>query len=174
MDNGKSFKKLPVGIENFEDIRTHGFYYVDKTALIRDLLHSWGEVNLFARPRRFGKSLNMSMLKSFFEIGCDKSLFDGLEIAKETALCDAYMGKFPVISISLKSVNGQNFRSACEILRYVIGNEAMRFQFLLQDEKLTEPEKKQYEQLICVDTSGGESFLMADVLAEKYGSGKWQ
>ncbi len=162
MNNRNSFKKLPVGIENFEDIRTHGFYYVDKTALIRDLLRSWGEVNLFARPRRFGKSLNMSMLKSFFEIGCDKSLFDGLEIAKETALCDAYMGKFPVISISLKSVNGQNFRSACEILRYVIGNEAMRFQFLLQDEKLTEPEKKQYEQLICVDTSGGESFLMAD------------
>ncbi len=92
-------KKLPVGIESFEKIRREGFYYVDKTAMIRDLLHKWGEVNLFTRPRRFGKSLNMSMLKAFFEIGADSTLFDGLAISEETELCSAYMGKFPVIFI---------------------------------------------------------------------------
>ena len=86
-------KKLPVGIESFEKIRSLGFYYVDKTAMIRELLLKWGEVNLFTRPRRFGKSLNMSMLKAFFEIGCDRTLFDGLEISKDTALCEEYMGK---------------------------------------------------------------------------------
>jgi hypothetical protein len=98
-------KKLPIGIDNFEKLRREDFYYVDKTAMIRDLLLKWGEVNLFTRPRRFGKSLNMSMLKSFFEIGCDKTLFEDLAIAKEAKLCETYMGKFPVISISLKSVN---------------------------------------------------------------------
>lgn len=97
--DGCEKKSLPVGIELFEKIRMEGFYYVDKTAMIRDLLSRWGEVNLFTRPRRFGKSLNMSMLKAFFEIGCDRTLFDGLEISKETALCEGYMGKFPVISI---------------------------------------------------------------------------
>ena len=101
--------KLPVGIENFEKLRTEGFYYVDKTGLIRDLLRDWGEVNLFTRPRRFGKSLNMSMLKHFFEYGCDASLFEGLEIAKETELCKEYMGKFPVISITLKGVVARTF-----------------------------------------------------------------
>ena len=108
----KDFKKrLPVGIENFEEIRTEGYYFVDKTALIRDLLRSGGKVTLFTRPRRFGKSLNMSMLKSFFEIGCNKALFDGLEIAGDTELCEEYMGKFPVISISLKSVSGTDYTS---------------------------------------------------------------
>lgn len=95
-------KKIPVGIESFEKIRKEGFYYTDKTGLIRDLLKNWGEVNLFTRPRRFGKSLNMSMLKSFFKPDGDKGIFEGLEIAKETALCEQYMGKFPVVSISLK------------------------------------------------------------------------
>ena len=102
-------RKLPIGIENFEKIRTEGFYYIDKTRLIKELLQNWGEVNLFTRPRRFGKSLNMSMLKSFFEIGCDSALFDGLEISTEKELCEKYMGKFPVISISLKSVSGAEF-----------------------------------------------------------------
>ena len=91
--------KLPVGIENFEEIRTKGFYYVDKTGLIKELLHNWGKVNLFTRPRRFGKTLNMNMLKAFFEYKTDRSLFDGLEIAEETELCREYMGKYPVISI---------------------------------------------------------------------------
>ncbi|MCC8140577.1 MAG: ATP-binding protein [Lachnospiraceae bacterium] len=155
-------KRLPVGIENFSEIRTNGFYYVDKTSLIRDLLNAWRKVNLFTRPRRFGKTLNMSMLKAFFEIGCDKSLFDGLAISRETGLCDAYMGKFPVISISLKSVSGRDFSSACSILRSVIGSEALRFQFLLDDENLTDKEKGLYSQLTNVDTENTESFLMTD------------
>lgn len=94
--------KLPIGIENFEEIRTEGFYYVDKTGLIKELLDNWGKVNLFTRPRRFGKSLNMSMLKYFFEYGCDSRLFEGLAIAREKELCENYMGKFPVVSVSLK------------------------------------------------------------------------
>ena len=100
----RTTRKLPVGIENFEKLRTERFYYVDKTELIKELLDNWGEVNLFTRPRRFGKSLNMSMLKYFFGYGCDGSLFDGLEIAKDQELCREYMGKFPVISITLKNV----------------------------------------------------------------------
>ena len=111
-------KKLPVGIDSFEKLRREDFYYIDKTGLIRDLLNNWGEVNLFTRPRRFGKTLNMSMLKSFFEIGADKTLFDGLAISKETALCEAYMGKFPVIFISLKGVDGLTFEDAYGCLLY--------------------------------------------------------
>ena len=110
-------KKLPVGIENFEEIRKEGFYYVDKTGLIRDLLNNWGKVNLFTRPRRFGKTLNMSMLKSFFEIGTDKTLFDGLAISEEKELCEAYMGKFPVVFVSLKDVDGLTFENAYGKLR---------------------------------------------------------
>ncbi|MCD8004785.1 MAG: AAA family ATPase, partial [Oscillospiraceae bacterium] len=155
-------KKLPVGIEDFAKLRTEGFYYIDKTGMIRDLLNAWGEVNLFTRPRRFGKSLNMSMLKSFFEIGCDRTLFDGLDISGETELCEKYMGKFPVISISLKSVDGLDYAQARAALCSVIGNEALRFQFLLQDDKLTEKEKSQYQQLTAVDTGSTESFLMPD------------
>ena len=98
----ESKKKLPIGIEDFKKIRTEGFYYVDKTGFILELLENWGEVNLFTRPRRFGKSLNMSMLKYFFEWNTDKSVFDGLKVSKETSLSEAYMGKFPVISVSLK------------------------------------------------------------------------
>ena len=97
-------KKLPVGIESFEEFSKENFYYIDKTMFIAELLNNWGKVNLFTRPRRFGKSLNMSMLKSFFEIGSDKALFDGLAISREKELCENYMGKFPVVSISLKSV----------------------------------------------------------------------
>ena len=99
-------KKLPIGIDSFEKLRTNDFYYVDKTGFIADLLRDWGEVNLFTRPRRFGKTLNMSMLKCFFEIGTDKSLFDGLKIAENKELCAEYQGQFPVIFISLKSVDG--------------------------------------------------------------------
>lgn len=110
--------KLPMGIENFKEMRTEGYYYIDKTGLIRDLLENPGKVNLFTRPRRFGKTLNMSMLRYFFEAGGDRSLFDGLEISKETEICDKYMGKFPVISISLKSVEGRNFDEAKKELRW--------------------------------------------------------
>ena len=133
--------KLPVGIESFEEIRSEGFYYIDKTGLIRDLLNNWGEVNLFTRPRRFGKTLNMSMLKSFFEIGADKTLFDGLLISRETALCEAYMGKFPVVFVSLKGVDGLTFEDAYEMLRRIVVEEASRFQYLLESPRITEADK---------------------------------
>ena len=117
-------RKLPVGIENFEQLRREDFYYVDKTGLIRDLLNNWGSVNLFTRPRRFGKTLNMSMLKHFFEIGADRTLFDGLAISKETALCEKYMGKYPVVFVSLKGVDGLAFEDAESRFIEIIGNEA--------------------------------------------------
>lgn len=157
-------KKLPVGVENFRDIRTEGFYYIDKTSMIRDLLQSWGKVNLFTRPRRFGKSLNMSMLRSFFEIGCDKTLFDGLEISKETALCDMYMGKFPVVSVSFKSVSGSDYASARTMMISIIGYEALRFQFLQDSDRLTEKEKNVYRQLIQVDSENRGIFAMSDAV----------
>ncbi len=144
-------KKLPIGIDGFEKIRKHDFYYVDKTEFIIELLNNWGEVNLFTRPRRFGKSLNISMLKAFFEIDCDKTLFDGLKIVKEKELCDKYMGKFPVISVSLKSVEGHTFESACHALRSVIGVEARRFSFLGNSISLTDDEKEMYRALVKVE-----------------------
>lgn len=104
--------KLPIGIEDFEDIRRNGFYYVDKTALIKDLLEGWGGINLFTRPRRFGKSLNMNMLKYFFEYGCDPQLFEGLAISAEPRLCQEHMGKYPVISITMKDVSGNDYTTA--------------------------------------------------------------
>ncbi len=140
--------KLPVGIESFEEIRREGFYYIDKTGLIRDLLNNWGKVNLFTRPRRFGKTLNMSMLKSFFEIGADKALFDGLAISQETALCEAYMGKFPVIFISLKGVDGLRFEDAYGMLRRIIRAEVSRLQMLLDSERISEDDKKPLERIL--------------------------
>ena len=108
----KKKKKLPIGIENFEKLRTENFYYVDKTNLIKDLLDNWAEVNLFTRPRRFGKSLNMSMLKAFLELGGDRALFQNLKICEDTALCEEFMGKFPVIAISLKGMNAETYEKA--------------------------------------------------------------
>ena len=134
-------KKLPVGIDSFEKLRREDFYYIDKTGLIRDLLNNWGEVNLFTRPRRFGKTLNMSMLKSFFEIGADKTLFDGLLISRETALCEEYMGKFPVVFVSLKGVDGLTFEDAYGMLRRIVVEEASRFQYLLESPRITEADK---------------------------------
>ncbi len=158
-------KKLPIGIDGFEKIRTNDFYYVDKTLFIKELLQNWGEVNLFTRPRRFGKSLNMSMLKCFFEIGSDPALFDGLKIRQETELCEKYMGKFPVISISLKSVDGRSFESASAALRTVIGNEAGRFRFLNDSDKLTHDEKEAYAQLTKVGASQGGVYAMTEEMA---------
>ena len=155
-------KKLPIGIESFEKIRTEDFYYIDKTGLIRDLLRNWGEVNLFTRPRRFGKTLNMNMMKAFFEIGCGKTLFEGLEIMRDTDLCDAYMGQYPVISVSLKSVNGNDYDTACSMLGSVIGREALRFQFLLESDRLTDVEKALYSQLITVGENN--SFNIPDTI----------
>lgn len=161
---GKVRKKLPIGIDGFEKLRTNDFYYVDKTLFIKELLQNWGEVNLFTRPRRFGKTLNMSMLRSFFEVGSDPALFDGLMIAQEKELCEKYMGKFPVISISLKSVDGRNFKAAADALRTVIGNESKRFRFLLESPSLNEKDKTSYERLINVDSRSDASYAMSDAM----------
>lgn len=140
--------KLPVGIENFQEIREEGFYYVDKTEMIEQLLTKWGKVNLFTRPRRFGKTLNMSMLRCFFEIGADAALFEGLYISKNENICKTYMGKYPVIFISLKNVDGLAFDDAKYQLSEIIGIEAERFHFLLDSAALTENDKEKYRALI--------------------------
>ena len=158
-------KKLPIGIDGFEKLRTNDFYYADKTLLIKELLQNWGEVNLFTRPRRFGKTLNMSMLKYFFEIGSNPSLFDGLKIMQEEKLCEEYMGKFPVISISLKSVDGRNFESAAAALKTVIGDEAMRCQFLKESERLSEKEKEAYARLIEIGSGEDGIYAMTEKVA---------
>jgi len=166
--------KLPMGIENFREIRTGGFYYIDKTGLIKTLLENPGKVNLFTRPRRFGKTLNMSMLKYFFEAGRDvipfnnvmtfdnSTLFDGLEISKEKELWEEYMGRFPVISITLKGATGENFEDAKVMLRRIIGKEAMRFRFLLESDRIDDAERSQYEALVSMDKTG--AFIMSDEL----------
>ena len=155
-------KKLPIGIENFGEFFSEDFYYVDKTLFIKELLQNWGKVNLFTRPRRFGKSLNMSMLKCFFEIEGDPVLFKGLRIMQERDLCEKYMGKFPVISVSLKSVSGLNFKAASAALKNIIGKEAMRFQFLLESERLSKAEKDSYQRLIKIGTTSESIYDMTD------------
>ena len=164
-------KKLPVGIENFEEIRKQDFYYVDKTGLIVDLLASWGKVNLFTRPRRFGKTLNMSMLKCFFEIGGDKSIFEGLTISRENALCETYMGKYPVVFVSLKGVDGLTFKDAYERLRVVIRSEAFRLGVLRDSTAISSEEKSAYIRIIEEkDTSSDivDSLKMLCILLEKH------
>ena len=158
-------KKLPIGIDGFEKIRTNDFYYVDKTLFIKELIQNWGEVNLFTRPRRFGKTLNMSMLKSFFEAGSDPALFKDLKIAEEKSLCEKYMGKFPVIFISLKSVAGLDFQTALTALKTVIGDEAGRFYFLSTSHNLTDDERGAYAQLTEVGSSQGGIYTMTDKVA---------
>lgn len=160
-------KKLPIGIEDFEKLREDDFYYIDKTSMICELLDNWSEVNLFTRPRRFGKSLNMSMLKYFFEMGRKKEIFDGLRVSGETELCEKYQGKFPVISISLKGVSGYDFKGAFARMSSVIGMEAMRFQFLQESDRLTDDEKKIYRQLINVGERGEDLFVMAESTLEE-------
>lgn len=141
-------KRLPIGIEFFDEMIKNQYYYVDKTGMISELLRSGGKVTLFTRPRRFGKSLNMSMLKNFFSLQGDKRIFNELQISRDKQVCEEYMGKFPVISISLKSVDGFAYRNAYEMLCATIGNEAMKFQYLMDSTKLTEREKEQYGLLI--------------------------
>lgn len=166
-------KKLPIGIENFEELQKEEFYYVDKTNLIRDLLMQWSKVNLFTRPRRFGKSLNMSMLKYFFEPGGDKEIFKKLAISGETEICEKYMGKFPVVSISLKGINGESYEKACAMAVQVIQSEARRFQYLLESERLTAYEKKIFASLLQADM--GEDLLcsslkiMSELLEKHHG-----
>lgn len=154
--------KLPIGLENFEEIRKSGFYYVDKTKLIEQLLEEWGKVNLFTRPRRFGKTLNMSMLRHFFEVGTDKTLFDGLYISQNEKICEEYMGKFPVIFLSLKSVEGLNFESAKYRFCDLVGKEARRFTFLLDSDNLTEEDKNIYRAIIAMQD--GKYVMSEDIL----------
>ncbi len=146
----ENLKKLPVGFDDFKKIRENQFYYVDKTKLIEHLLTNWSEVNLFTRPRRFGKTLNMSMLKSFFEIGTDKALFEGLYISKNQELCEEYMGKYPVVFLSLKGVEGLTFEEARAYLCELIINETRRFKFLLNSERLDNDEKNMYHELLSL------------------------
>lgn len=150
--NGRGYKmaglkKLPIGIENFEKLRQEDFYYIDKTRLIEQLLTRWGEVNLFTRPRRFGKSLNMSMLQSFFEIGKDKTLFDGLRISDNQELCEKYQGKFPVVSVSLKGINGATYEEARRFLIKTINEEARRLSVLSDSTELDETDHELLIQL---------------------------
>lgn len=141
-------KKLPIGIENFSKLQKEDFYYVDKTGLIEAILNNWGEVSLFTRPRRFGKSLNMNMLRQFFEIGTDPALFDGLYIAQNKTLCQEYMGKYPVVSISLKGIAADNFEDARKFLISTIIREARRLQYLLNSENLSELDKRMFMDLL--------------------------
>lgn len=164
-------KRLPVGIENFEEIRREDFYYVDKTGLIRDLLNHWGKVNLFTRPRRFGKTLNMSMLKYFFEIGTDAALFEGLEISSDTALCERYMGRFPVVFISLKGVDGLTFNKAYSMLGGIIQTEALRHYVLKNSERVSLEEKKSFEAILAQEGEKIEDSLrlLSQLLYKHYG-----
>jgi hypothetical protein len=166
-------RRLPVGSDDFEKIRREGLYYVDKTLLIRDLLKKWREVNLFTRPRRFGKSLNMSMLQSFFEIGRDKSLFNGLAITDEKALCDEYMGKYPVVFVSFKDVDGITFEEAFQGLCGIISAEARRFQYLLQSERLTDIDKSTLSTLYADKPEASDVkrslLIFSELLSKHYG-----
>lgn len=170
--------KLPVGIEDFKEIRRQGFYYIDKTRLIEQLLDSWGKVNLFTRPRRFGKTLNMSMLRNFFTVGTDQTLFDGLHISQRRDLCDEYMGRFPVVSLTLKGVDGLTFEKAKNKLLKLVALEADRFDFLKNSDKLTDNEKQRYGALVrmqdgkyAMDEDTLESALqtLAELLYRHYG-----
>lgn len=166
-------KKLPVGIDSFEKLRREDFYYIDKTRLIIDLLKNWGEVNLFTRPRRFGKTLNMSMLKSFFEIGTDKTLFDGLAISEEKELCEAYMGKFPVVFVSLKDVDGLTFENAYGKLRDILRAEISRLSFLMQSEQIEEDDKYSFERFLreqdTLDDVQKSLKMLSSLLYQHYG-----
>ena len=166
-------KKLPVGIDSFEKLRREDFYYVDKTRLIIDLLKNWGEVNLFTRPRRFGKTLNMSMLKSFFEIGTDKTLFDGLAISEEKELCEAYMGKFPVVFVSLKDVDGLTYENAYGKLRDILRAEISRLSFLMQSEQIAEDDKYSFERFLreqdTLDDVQKSLKMLSSLLYQHYG-----
>ena len=151
-------KKLPIGIENFKELRKENFYYVDKTGMIKELLHNWAEVNSFTRPRRFGKSLNMSMLKNFFSLGSDRELFNGLKISRERTLCEEYMGKFPVIFISLKGINAGTYETAREMAIRVINEEADRLQYLLESDRLTKNDKERFSELLKRDMNDAALF----------------
>ncbi len=166
-------KKMPIGIEDFAKLRMNNFYYVDKSSMIKELLSNWGEVNLFTRPRRFGKSMNMSMLRYFFEIGTDKSLFDGLAISGETELCEKYMGHYPVISITLRGTEAENFSTARDLIVMEMNREARRMQFLAESDKLSSNEKETFLSLLDEQmddkTLHTSLSLLSELLKKHYG-----
>ncbi len=164
-------KKLPIGIDNFEKLCTEDFYYIDKTGFIKELLDNWGEVNLFTRPRRFGKTLNMSMLEHFFSLNGDKSIFEGLEISKETAVCEEYMGKYPVISVSLKGIDARNYEMAVQMAVQIIKRVPAKVQYLLESDALSEQDKAEYRKLLDDNMSEAvfcNSLKVLSELLEKY------
>ena len=154
-------RALPIGVESFEKIIKENYYYIDKTGLIEDLLLNRAEVTLFTRPRRFGKSLNMSMLKAFFDLGADKTLFNGLQISKSKELCDNYLGKYPVVSITMKDVSGSNINEAKVQIKSIIGKEALKYSYVLDDRGLSDEEKSIYRAII--EVTNGE-FVMDDIV----------
>lgn len=166
-------KKLPIGMEDFKEFRSGDYYYIDKTELIRELLQGGGKVTLFTRPRRFGKSLNMSMLKYFFDINGDKKIFDGLDILKETELCEEYMGKFPVVFVSLKDIDADSYQTAFETAAMLINAEAGRHQYLLDSGRLTQHEKEAFRALLDRELSEATFCnslkLMSQLLEKHYG-----
>ncbi len=167
-------KMLPIGIERFEEIASGKFYYVDKTGLLKELLHNWGKVNLFTRPRRFGKSLNMSMLKSFFGLNGNKNIFEGLEIGKEMDLCETYMGKFPVISVSLKSINARTLETAYAMAVQIIMEAAEEVQYLAVSDRLSSHDREMYSELLNMDMSeatfSGSLRRLSGLLQKHHGS----
>ncbi len=167
-------KKLPIGIENFEKIRSDGFYYIDKTGFILELIHNWGQVNLFTRPRRFGKTLNMSMLERFFSLEGDKSIFDGLAVTKETALCEKYMGKYPVIFLSMKGIDARNYETAYQMAIQIFIETVSKYYFLLDSEKLNEHDKDAYKKLLDYNMNEGmlasSLKLLSGMLEKHYGT----
>ena len=166
-------KKLPIGIENFEDMIKENYYYVDKTGLLKQLLNEHGLVNLFTRPRRFGKSLNVSMLKYFFEIGNDQAIFEGLEISKDKELCDQYQGKFPVISVSLKGAKAGNYEDAKAMMKYIMAAESRRLYDRMSGDKLSEKQKEQMKSLMSDNMKDTELmtalWILSSILKEYYG-----
>ena len=171
---GEEKKRLPVGVENFEQIINDNYYYVDKTKLISELFHNGGIVNLITRPRRFGKTLNMSMLEHFFSIGGDKNIFDGLKISKDKKLCEDYMGKYPVISVSLKGINAATYEDAFDFAVQIMKNVAGRTQFLLESRNLSDFDKSEYKELLdsrmskAVFCSGLK--ILSELLEKHYGT----
>ena len=171
---GEEKKRLPVGVENFEQIIKDNYYYVDKTGLISELIRNGGVVNLFTRPRRFGKTLNMSMLEHFFSIERDQSIYDGLEISKDTKLCEEYMGKYPVISISLKGINAAAYEDAFDFAVQIMKNVAGKMQFLLESGNLSDFDKSEYKKLLDSGMSKAvfcsELKTLSELLEKHYGT----
>lgn len=166
-------KTLPLGVENFEKLRSSNHYYVDKTNLIREILVNPNDITLFTRPRRFGKTLTMSMLRSFFEIGTDPALFDGLAITGEKELCEQHLGKYPVISVSLKDVAGKDFTQAAIALNKVLQTEIRRHQYLLDSHVLSDVDISQYKHLLAVDFDAQNErtiSLLSELLSKHFNS----